>query len=137
MAALLLAIVMLRSPDSSALVYFLLPPCAMMAVLVSRELSNPQAGDGNRFAAFFKMLGHFVAGTALPVLIFLIPYIRSGAVRALLHGVFVLPTKRFESASMAPPSLDKMIFLVPILLLVYLAYLCGSKGRVYCGSALA
>jgi hypothetical protein len=134
--AFLLARMILRGPASNGLIYFLLPPCALMIVLASREFGTVPMRVGHRFTAFFKMFLPFAAGTVIPVLIFLIPYLRSGTVPALVHGVFVLPTKRFDAAAMAPPALDRMRALVPIALLLSLAYCCGKKVRVLCGVVL-
>src|SRR4030095_16635112 len=39
----------------------------------------------------------------LPVLLFLVPYIRSGALEDFLTGVFVLPARRFEIATFDMP----------------------------------
>ena len=134
--AFILANMIVRNPGSHGLVYFLLPPCALMTVLVSRELSSDRVRTDCRFTAFFKMLVPFAAGTMIPVVIFLIPYMRSGAVRALVHGVFILPAKRFESATMGPPNLNMMETLIPISLLLCLAYCCGKKGRIIGGVVL-
>ncbi len=134
--AFLLAGMILRGPTSDGLIYFLLPPCALMIVLASREFGTiPMRGD-QRFTAFFKMFLPFAAGTVIPVLIFLVPYLRAGAVPALVHGVFVLPTRRFDSAAMAPPRMDKMEALLPIALLLFLAYCFGKKVRIVCGVVL-
>jgi len=134
--AFLLAELILRGPALSGLIYFLLPPCALILVLASREFDSSAMRLGNRFAALFDMFIPFIAGTVLPVLIFLIPYIRANAVPALIHGVFVLPSKRFDAAVVAPPGLDKMAALVPIALLLFVAYCSSKKIRVVCGVIL-
>lgn len=134
--ALALATVILRGPDPNGLVYFLLPACALLGLLVSRELSNVPGRDDNRFAAMFGMLTPFAAGTVLPVFVFLLPYLRSHAVPALIRGVFILPSRRFEAAAMAAPSLDMMVTLLPICLLLLLAYKWDGKARMICEAAL-
>jgi len=133
--AFLLAGMILRGP-SNGLIYFLLPPCVLMIMLASREFGAVSIRAGNRFSAFFKMILPFATGSVIPVLIFLVPYLRSGAVSALVRGVFVLPTKRFDFAVIAPPRLEKMEALVPIALLLLLAYCCGKKVRIVCGVVL-
>ncbi len=125
--AFLLTGMILRGPGLNGLINFLLPVCALMAVLASREFNDVPMGDKDRFTAFFKMLLPFAVGTAVPVLIFLIPYLRAGAVPALIHGIFVLPTKRFDSAVMASPNLAQMMKPALVGLLLSLTY-CATKS---------
>ena len=48
-----------------------------------------------------RLLVPFLLGVALPIALFLVPYARSGALGAFLNGVFVLPMRRFNAASLA------------------------------------
>jgi hypothetical protein len=134
--AFLLAGMILRGPGSNGLINFLLPACALMAVVASREFNAVPMGDKDRFAAFFKMLLPFAAGTAVPVLMFLIPYLRSGAVPALIHGIFVLPTKRFDAAIMTSPDLAQMMKPALIALLLSVTYCASKRVRILCGVVL-
>ncbi|MCG6956463.1 MAG: glycosyltransferase family 39 protein [Gemmatimonadetes bacterium] len=66
---------------------------------VSDEPIGPgsKAGDG-----VFHLLADglfFLAGAVLPVAVFLIPYLASGSVDAWFRGVFLLPTRRLQSAA--------------------------------------
>jgi hypothetical protein len=131
--AFLLAGVILRGPGSNGLINFLLPACALMAVLASREFSAVPMGDKERFAALFRMLLPFVAGISVPVLTFLIPFLRSGAVPALIQGIFILPTKRFYIALVPSPGLAKMMRPALIALLLSLTYYASKKVRILCG----
>jgi hypothetical protein len=47
----------------------------------------------------------FGLGVLLPVLIFLIPYVRGNAVHALVNGVFVLPYRRVQGVYVDPPGI--------------------------------
>ena len=57
--AFLLAELILRGPSLSGLIYFLLPPCALILVLASREFDSSAMRLGNRFAALFDMFHSF------------------------------------------------------------------------------
>ena len=134
--AFLLGGMILRGPGSNGLINFLLPVCALMAVLASREFSAVPMGDKERFAALLKMLLPFAAGISVPVLIFLVPFLRSGSVPALIHGIFVLPTKRFYIALVPSPGLAKMMRPALIALLLSLAYYASKRVRVLWGMFL-
>jgi hypothetical protein len=134
--AFLLGGMILRGPGSNGLINFLLPACALMAVLASREFSDVPMGDKERFAALFRMLLPFAAGISVPVLIFLIPFLRSGAVPALIQGIFILPTKRFSIALVPSPGLAQMMRPALIALLLSLAYYASNRVRILCGMIL-
>jgi hypothetical protein len=132
----LLAGMILRGPSTRGLIYFLVPPVALIIVVGSREFGSAATGIGNRFAAFMKVFLPFAAGLGVPLLVFLIPYIRSGSIPALIHGLFVLPTKRFNAAAVAPPNMDKMATMIPLAILLVIAYFGGKTVRIVCGAAL-
>jgi hypothetical protein len=56
----------------------------------------------------------FLLGVALPIALFLVPYVRSGAVGDFVHGVFVLPTKRLGVTEMRMPPLWTALALLPL-----------------------
>lgn len=110
-AALLLFVVALvalvrRQLHAGELVHFVMPAVLITMLLVRDEwrMTGP-ASDLARFRALASLVLPFVAGVALPLLAFLVPYLRSGAADDLLHGVFLLPAQRFGSATspMLPP----------------------------------
>jgi hypothetical protein len=134
--ALLLTGMILRGPSLTGIIYFVLPVCALLALLVSREFTLPSSQSRNRLASFFKLLLPFLAGTAIPIAILLIPYVLSGSVPWLIRGIFVLPTRRFSFAMFRPPDLGKMLKLVPIALLVAYSYYARGKAQILCGLIL-
>jgi hypothetical protein len=134
--AFLLAGMLRRGPGSNGLLNFLVPAYALMAVLATREFNAIPMGDKDRFSTFFKMLLPFAAGTAVPVLIFLIPFLRSGAVAALLHGIFIMPSKRFGFATVASPGMAQMMKPALIALVLTLAYRARKRIRILCGVGL-
>ena len=70
-----------------------------------------------------------LAGFIVPVIAFLIPYARAGALHSFLVGVFVAPTKRFSFAALHPTHLRAMNLIATAVLgtILYLA----SKGRTF------
>ena len=136
----LLAAMILRGPSWGDCAYFLLPPVSVVLVLVSREVGHATAGRENRCATLFSLFPPFLAGAAVPVLIFLIPFLYSSGVPALLRGVFVLPAKRLDATAIvpvAPPPLNRMIALLPIAFLLWAAYSASKKLRIASSLALA
>jgi hypothetical protein len=77
---------------------FVLPGAAIAMLLVRNEWSLPAGANRTRFAGLARLLGPFLIGVALPVALFLVPYVRSGSVDAFANGVFVLPMRRFGVA---------------------------------------
>jgi hypothetical protein len=108
------------------------PPLAAIAALASVLLRPSGARSGERLRAYLRMLAPFLAGAALPVVVFLIPYALSGAVGDLLRGVLELPQRRLDSVGMIGP-VDGWVTAVPAAVIVaFLARplsLAGRAGR--------
>jgi hypothetical protein len=67
-----------------------------------RDGGDKPATRAKEAAGVFLLVGDglaLIAGVVLPVAIFLIPYLASGSVDEWLRGVFVLPTRRLQSAA--------------------------------------
>jgi hypothetical protein len=124
---------MIRSFHGGAyIVHFVLPGATLVVFLLLREFQNPPRNSIGRFPSLFRMLGPFAIGIALPVSVYLIPYIHSGSLPALVRGVFVLPRLHLTYTVMRPPNFSAM---PPTLLLAGLiaiaVYLKGTPRRVY------
>ena len=76
-----------------SVLYFFLPALAIGIAVVWQELQSRRGAP--TLKSLLKDLLLFGTGVAIPVLIFLIPYMRAGAVADFVRGVFVLPGKRF------------------------------------------
>ena len=74
--------------------YFFLPILAVGTAVLLERLRSPHQND--EFRSVVTSLLLFGAGVAVPVLLFLIPYMRSAAVADFMRGVFVLPGKRLQ-----------------------------------------
>jgi hypothetical protein len=93
-------------------VQFVLPSAAIAALLARNEWAIPAGDSGRRASTLARLLAPFLLGVALPIALYLIPYASTGAVGAFVHGVFVLPAKRFGRVEFAPP-LRTLLALVP------------------------
>ncbi|MGZ4811813.1 MAG: glycosyltransferase family 39 protein [Terriglobales bacterium] len=82
----LLLWMMHRQLGSGELYHFFLPAAAMVALLLWREARILGAGSRERFMALLRMALPFALGFALPVGLFLAPYVLSHSVGALLTG---------------------------------------------------
>ena len=106
----------LHAPE---VVQFILPGALVAGLLVRNEWAFPAGASRARFSTLASLLVPFLAGLALPVLLFLVPYARSDALGAFAYGVFILPTKRFGAAAIHPLALPTLIALVPVGILAF------------------
>lgn len=103
---------------SEAIIQFLVPGAALAAFLLLREWRGSPGRSSTRFSALFRMLLPFGVGFAIPLAVFVVPYVATGSMAALLRGLFLLPLKRLTYASRALPPLyasTAMLPLVPVL----------------------
>lgn len=117
-AVVLLVRRQLHAPE---IAQFVLPAVLLAALLARNEWAQPAGRSRPRFALLARLLVPFLAGIAIPVALFLVPYVRSGSLGALGYGVFVLPMKRFGTATARVLPLVTMIGCIPIVGLVLLA----------------
>lgn len=80
-------------------VYFVLPLSLLVLLLVWADMSSAPRGSMSRFRELSSRAVPLLAGAAVPVLLFLIPYLGSTAVDDLVRGLFVLPTRRLGDAA--------------------------------------
>ncbi|MFL5607920.1 MAG: ArnT family glycosyltransferase [Gemmatimonadaceae bacterium] len=129
-----LAALVRRQLHVPEVVQFVMPGALIAALLVRNEWTQPAGDSRGRLAGLAKLVAPFLAGVALPVVLFLVPYARSGALGAFAYGVFVLPMKRFGVASVPALSVWTMLTLVPLALLAALAGRAGPRVRRYAGA---
>lgn len=90
-------------------------PAACLALVIARREWMLTAGESSkRFIGLARLLIPFVAGVLLPTALFLVPYALSGSIGALIHGVFLLPMKRFTFAVVPVLPLWTMLSCVPL-----------------------
>lgn len=111
-------------------IQFVVPGALVTGFLLWNEWSHPAGPSAARFAVLARLIGPFAIGLIIPVAVFLIPFIRGGAVTALMTGVFILPTKRFGLASflMLGPSYA-FALLPPILLFAARRHIAAGAQR--------
>ena len=108
-AAIAAAGLLVRSGGATAEVHFALPIAAVATLLLWNERALRGPSSGRRFRSLFGRALPFLAGAAVPLLLFAIPFAAAGALRPLLHGVFVLPTLRLAHASAPAPAVVSML----------------------------
>jgi hypothetical protein len=118
-AALLLLV--RRQFHAPEVAQFVLPSALIAALLVRNEWSAPAGPSRARFVVLARLIAPFLLGVLIPVAVFLVPYLRSGSVGALLNGVFVLPMKRFGIAVAPVLPLWTTLACLPLAGLVFLA----------------
>ncbi|HET7456909.1 MAG TPA: glycosyltransferase family 39 protein [Gemmatimonadaceae bacterium] len=99
--------------------YFVAPGAALAALLVRRELvlrPASRVGSADRLRALITLLAPLLLGVAIPIALFLVPYVRSGTVGTFLYGVFVAPQRRLNFAGRHPPFLATAVAAIPIVL---------------------
>ncbi len=110
-AALALFVVMLVKlvaglPSHARFLHFVLPGTLLAALLVEMEWRRPPGVSSiARFRFLTGLIGFFLLGVALPIALFLVPYVEAHAVGDLVRGVFVDPTRRALYAAELPVSL--------------------------------
>jgi hypothetical protein len=67
--------------------HFVLPGAVIVGLILCRERNLPDAWNAQRFARLLRLVIPFVAGVLTPVILFLAPYARSGALFRFMSGV--------------------------------------------------
>ena len=107
-----------RRLGARELASFVIPAAVPGLLPIWREwTTRPVAGDASRFRSLLKMVGPFALGVTLPILVFLVPYLRSHSAGALVDGVLIDPMKRLDFAAVRPPTLGSLctaVLLLPL-----------------------
>ena len=89
---------------------FVMPSAAVVALVLLGE-RRVRNGTGQRFRTIFRLTIPFLGGVALPVIAFLAPYARSGAIRQFFSGVMSsVTTRSIVLGVIRPASVEKSIF---------------------------
>lgn len=126
-----------KIPAISELVYFVVPPCLLVTLLLSREFGGIVGTNRDRFATLLGMCVPFGLGILLPTTAFLVYYIRSGAAYDLLRGLMATPERAIGFAALPPIGLSMMATIDPFAVPLLLSYERGKLGRTICGSVIA
>ena len=119
---LILVLVALAVPITRAgtgeMVRFLLPLGALFAGLIWREWKHGHTTALERGRALLETLGPFVLGALLPLIVFLMFLLWTGALSETIDGVLVKPFRRMDSAMMHPPPPTELIYSIGLGLLL-------------------
>lgn len=106
---LVAAVGLLVTPAGGRALLNLAAPVAVLGgYLLWSERGLPARPSADRFRSLFRMALPFLAGVAVPLLLFALPFALAGALPDLLNGVFVLPRLRTAFASMPFPPVARM-----------------------------
>jgi 4-amino-4-deoxy-L-arabinose transferase-like glycosyltransferase len=109
---------------------FLVPGSCIAAVLVWNEARVPRGRPSARFRSLVGPFGSFGFGLALPLVIFVAPYVVSNSLGSLVQGVIVEPSARLRFAAIAPLGLSSIpVTILVLIALVGLGYLL-SRPRL-------
>ena len=111
------------------MMYFVLPPFMVVALLMWREAKGTFADFATRARSLFLPAFVLLAGFLIPVLIFLVPYARGHGLRSLVYGTLILPAKRFVFSSNPPGSFKFGTILSALVLLALLIWTAGKRSR--------
>ena len=98
-------IIIRRNLSAVAMLEFMLPVVALVILCLWRDSRREAGPPGQRFVSLFRALLPFAAGVALPVSLFLVPYLRSGSLWAFFNGVFLMSIRRLDFAARRPAEL--------------------------------
>lgn len=121
---------MMRAAASVTQLVNLAAPATIVALFVAAQVL--QFANGRTAGRLLRHVAVFFAGVLVPVLLFLIPYLKSGSVWPLYEGLFVLPQKRLISAANVGPP-DWSVFL-PLVWLALILLPWFSDRRIWKGA---
>jgi len=111
---------------------FVLPAVALVAFIVSYESSVRRGSARARFRRLLELMVAFFAGVLAPVILFLIPYARSGALGTVVAGVQASVLERSAGLGVIRPlGPERAIYALALIGLVAAAmYLREFQGRI-------
>jgi hypothetical protein len=114
------------------LYHFVVPAAVLVALILLGERNAREAASGTRFSGLLKLVIPFVCGVLSPVIAFLVPYARSGAVGQFLSGVTSSAIARSAGLGvLRPVSIKEAIFALALAGLVAAAmYLREFQGKL-------
>ena len=96
------------------LYHFVLPSAVVVGLILLGE-AGVRAGSAQRFKTMFHALIPFLSGLATPIVIFLIPYLRSGALWKFISGVTASAVSRSVGLGVVRPlGIEKIVFVLPL-----------------------
>jgi Dolichyl-phosphate-mannose-protein mannosyltransferase len=117
---------------SGELYHFVLPEAVLVALILLGERRVREAATGKRFSGLLRLVIPFVCGVLSPVIAFLAPYARSGAIDQFFSGVTSSAIARSVGLGvLRPVSIKEIIFALALAALVAGAmYLREFQGKL-------
>ncbi|MFY9672872.1 MAG: glycosyltransferase family 39 protein [Terriglobales bacterium] len=116
---------------------FVFPSAAVVTLMLLGEL-GVLAGSGQRFRTIFRLAFPFLCGLAGPIVVFLIPYARSGGVARFFAGVTSSVIERSAGLGVVRPlGVDKLLYVLPLVALLAAAMYWDQFQGQAVGGALA
>ena len=103
-----------RQLGAMELLVYAVPTASLAALLVRRELER--GGGRARVRSLVIRCAALAVGAAVPIALFLVPYATSGSLGDFWRGSFVLPQRRFVSATFPLPPLWTAVAALPLAL---------------------
>jgi hypothetical protein len=122
-------------PNPGGIFFFVIPSVLLAGFLLAREV-GVSGSTAKRTATLLRMAMPFLAGVAVPWAIFVIWFIRAGAVKSLLTGLVATSERQILFATHAPLSPLTAGAFAPFLLWVIVAYDTRGLARAFCAAAL-
>lgn len=110
--------------------YFLVPAAAVCMLLFWHERKAGYGNFSSRLGTLFGLFFPFACGVVVPIAVFLAPYFLTNSLGYFVEGVFILPQKRLEHASMNFPSLLTLAASVPYALLLLRPFIQNEGSRM-------
>lgn len=117
-----------QRPTATDFFCFVLPSACLVSLLIREVWRGPTQPSGLRFRRLFSMALPFLGGAFVPIAVFLAYYIKAGAIEAWLSGILA-SSIRIHWAAANPPPLLFILGLVPMALVLALAYSRKTAGR--------
>jgi len=83
---------------------FVTPVAVVVAFLTWNEFRKSRSKSSVRFRHLFRLALPVSGGVAIAIIPYLLPYLLTGSLGDLLHGLFVSPQQRFSVTSNPPPA---------------------------------
>ena len=121
---------------STEIYHFVLPSTILVVLLLSGEW-KVRAATSHRFITLFRTLIPFLSGVSLPIVVFLVPYVRAGAVWTFLSGITASAVARTAGLGVVRPiGIEKFTYVLPLVgVLAAAMYWENFQGKIV-GAAL-
>jgi len=113
----------------SEFINLMLPVVSVWAFLIWSEWTFRRGPLTGRLKILLRLLLPYCVGVLIPIAVFLIPYIQTGSIESLVNGVFTIPQKRFDRASIRFPAVWSFATAIPfsVLLLARFGSTCNRR----------